>query len=113
MVQRASLHYASLWLGILIGVGGQMLLKAGAGAPDFQAQMLGWRTLAGLALYGAATVCYMVAIRRIPLSVAFPSISLSYVAVLGFGAIVFGETITIGKIGAIVLIGAGVWVLNR
>ncbi|HTE36808.1 MAG TPA: EamA family transporter, partial [Reyranella sp.] len=86
---------------------------AGAGTPDIWVQLLDWRTLTGLGLYGAATACYMVAIRRIPLSVAFPSISLSYIVVLGFGAIVFGEPITIVKIGAIILIGAGVWMLNR
>jgi small multidrug resistance pump len=102
-----------MWLGIVIGVGGQMLLKAGAGAPDLMAQMTDWRTLVGLALYAAATLCYMVAIRRIPLSIAFPSISLSYIVVLAFGAIVFGEAVTIGKIGGIAMISAGVWVLNR
>ena len=106
-------HYFSLWLGILTGVGGQMLLKAGASAPDFAAQLVDWHTLVGLALYGAATVCYLIAIRRIPLSVAFPSISLSYIVVLLIGGIVFGEAVTTGKVAGIVLIGAGVWVLNR
>ncbi|HLG45163.1 MAG TPA: EamA family transporter [Reyranella sp.] len=106
-------HYFSLWLGILTGVGGQMLLKAGAGAPDFVAQLTDWHTLIGLGLYGAATVCYLIAIRRIPLSVAFPSISLSYIVVMIIGGIVFGEAVTVAKIAGVVLIGVGVWVLNR
>jgi multidrug transporter EmrE-like cation transporter len=106
-------YYVALWLSILVGVGGQMLLKAGAAAPDFFSQLADWHTLAGLALYGTAAVGYLIAIRRIPLSVAFPSISLSYVVVLIIGGIVFGEAVTIGKVAGIVLIGAGVWVLNR
>jgi small multidrug resistance pump len=106
-------HYVALWLGILMGVGGQMLLKAGAGAPNFMAQLVDWHTLIGLGLYGAATVGYLIAIRRIPLSVAFPSISLSYIVVMIIGGIVFGEALTVAKIAGVVLIGVGVWVLNR
>ena len=106
-------YYLALWLGILTGVGGQMLLKAGASAPDFFAQLLDWHTLVGLGFYGAATVCYLIAIRRIPLSVAFPSISLSYIVVVIIGGIVFGEAVTVAKIAGVVLIGVGVWVLNR
>lgn len=106
-------YYLALWLSILMGVCNQMLLKAGAGAPDLVAQLMDWRTLAGLGLYGVTSVGYMIAIRRIPLSVAFPSISLSYVVVMIIGGIVFGEAVTVAKIAGVVLIGVGVWVLNR
>ncbi len=106
-------HYLAVWLSILAGAGAQPLLKAGAGTPDFVAQLWDWHTLVGLGLYGAAAVGYLIAIRRIPLSVAFPSISLSYVVVMIIGGIVFGETVTVAKIAGVVLIGVGVWVLNR
>jgi multidrug transporter EmrE-like cation transporter len=106
-------YYFALWFGILVGVGGQMLLKAGATAPDFVSQLMDWHTLVGLAFYGMATVGYLIAIRRIPLSVAFPSISLSYVVVMIIGGIVFGEAVTVAKIAGVALIGVGVWVLNR
>ena len=72
-----------------------------------------WHTLVGLGLYGVTSVGYLIAIRRIPLSVAFPSISLSYVVVMIIGGIVFGEAVTVAKIAGVVLIGVGVWVLNR
>lgn len=106
-------HHLALWLSILTGVGGQLLLKAGAEAPDFVAQLMDWHTVVGLGLYGVATVCYLIAIRRIPLSVAFPSISLSYIVVMIIGGIVFGEAVTVAKVGGVVLVGVGVWVLNR
>jgi multidrug transporter EmrE-like cation transporter len=106
-------YYLALWLSILMGVINQMLLKAGTRAPDFAAQLMDWHTLVGLGLYGAASVGYLIAIQRIPLSVAFPSISLSYVVVMIIGGIVFGEAVTVAKIAGVVLIGVGVWVLNR
>lgn len=105
--------YVFLWSGIVIGVGGQWLLKAGAGAPDFWAQMLSPTTLVGLALYGAATLAYMIAIREIPIAVAFPSISVSYIVILALGVIVFGESLSVGKVIGTGLILGGVWTLNR
>jgi small multidrug resistance pump len=109
----ARLNYIYLWLGTVIGVGGQWLLKAGAGAPELVSQLLSPMTFAGLVLYGAATVCYLIAIRRIPITVAFPSISLSYIVILAMGVMVFGESLSVGKIAGTVLIMGGVWLLNR
>ena len=114
MTQNSTrLHYIFLWSGIVIGVGGQWLLKAGAGASDLMSQLLSVKTLAGLVFYGAATVCYLIAIRRIPITVAFPSISLSYIVILALGVIVFGESLSTGKIVGTALIMGGVWLLNR
>lgn len=109
----ARLHYIFLWSGIVIGVGGQWLLKAGAGAPDLVSQLLAPTTLAGLVFYGAATVCYLIAIRRIPITIAFPSISLSYIVILVMGVIVFGESLSVSKVVGTALIMGGVWLLNR
>lgn len=105
--------YLYLWSGIAIGIGGQGLLKAGAGAPSFLEQIFDPLTLAGFVLYVGATVFYMMALRRIPLSVAFPSISVSYVVVVLLGAAVFGEHLSPLKIAGVAMIGVGVWMLNR
>lgn len=108
-----SRHYIYLWTGIVIGIGGQGLLKAGAGAPDFSSQMLSPATWAGLVCYGAATLMYMMAIRVIPIAVAFPSISVSYIVVLLVGVVAFDEHLSAAKVAGVAMIGAGVWVLNR
>ena len=107
-----SRHYIYLWTGIVIGIGGQALLKAGAGAPDFASQILSLTTVAGLACYGAATLMYMMAIRVIPIAVAFPSISMSYVVVLLVGATLFGEHLSAAKVAGVVMIG-GLMTGNR
>ena len=106
-------YYVALGIGILAGIAGQMLLKAGADAPDFVSQLLRPSTLAGLALYGSAAFLYIVALRKIPVSVAFPSVSLSYAIVAVLGHFLFGEPFGIKQIGGIVLIMGGVVLINQ
>ena len=60
-------YWAVLAVAIATSMGGQTLLKAGAAAPNFVAQLLDIRTMAGLVLYGGAAILYIVALRRIPM----------------------------------------------
>jgi small multidrug resistance pump len=106
-------YYVALGIGILAGIGGQLLLKAGADAPDFMSQVLRPSTLCGLALYGSAAFLYIVALRKIPVSVAFPSVSLSYAIVAVLGHFLFGEPFGIKQIGGIALIMGGVVLINQ
>ncbi|WP_341703955.1 SMR family transporter [Ferrovibrio sp.] len=108
-----TIYYTMLGIGILIGVAGQVLLKAGANGETLLQQILNPQSIAGLLLYGAAAFCYMYALRRIPVSVAFPSVSLSYVVVALLGFWLFGESLTAAKLGGIVLICAGVFLVAR
>ncbi len=108
-----TIYYVALGLGILAGIAGQMLLKAGADAPDFLSQVLRPSTLAGLALYGSAAFLYIVALRKIPVSVAFPSVSLSYAIVAVFGHLLFNEPFGLKQIGGIALIMGGVLLINQ
>ncbi len=108
-----TLYYAALALGILAGIGGQMLLKAGADAPSFFAQLFRPATIAGLVLYAAAAFLYIVALRQIPVSVAFPSVSVSYAIVAVLGHFLFKEPFGIRQIGGIALIMGGVLLINQ
>jgi len=108
-----TIYYVALALGILTGIGGQVLLKTGASAPDFVSQLLRPSTLCGLALYGSAAFLYIVALRKIPVSVAFPSVSLSYAIVAVLGHFLFGEPFGIKQVAGIVLIVGGVALINQ
>ena len=103
--------WAVLAAAIAISMGGQTLLKAGAAAPDFLAQLFDWRTLLGLCLYGGSALLYIVALRRIPMSVALPFTAVSYIAAALIGHYGFGEPLGATHIAAIGLIGAGVVLL--
>lgn len=105
--------YVALAISILAGIGGQILLKQGADAPDFFSQLLRPSTLGGLALYGAAAFLYIIALRKLPLSVAFPSVSLSYAIVAVLGHFLFGEPFGLKQIGGIALIMGGVVLINQ
>ncbi|PWT89905.1 MAG: multidrug transporter, partial [Proteobacteria bacterium] len=55
------IYYVVLGIGILAGIAGQMLLKAGADAPTLVAQVMRPSTLVGLGLYGSAAFLYIFA----------------------------------------------------
>jgi drug/metabolite transporter (DMT)-like permease len=108
-----TIYYVVLGMSILAGIGGQMLLKAGADAPTLVEQILRPVTLFGLASYGSAAFMYIFALRKIPLSVAFPSVSLSYAIVAVMGHFLFGEPFGVRQIGGIALIMGGVMLINQ
>ena len=107
------IYYVVLGVGILAGIAGQMLLKAGADAPTLVAQVLRPSSLLGLALYGSAAFMYMFALRKIPVSVAFPSVSLSYAIVAVLAYFLFGEPFGLKQAGGIALIMGGVILINQ
>ena len=95
---------------------GQILLKSGAArsvgaSADFIDQLFRWQTIIGLGAYGGAALLYIVALRRIPMSVALPSTAASYVVIALIGWGVFGEPLGAMKVAAIGLICAGVALL--
>jgi small multidrug resistance pump len=96
---------------IAVSMAGQTLLKSGSRAPDLMAQILDFHTLIGLGLYGGAALLYIVALRRIPLSVALPATAISYIAAAMVGHFVFGEPLGPMHVAAIGLIAAGVALL--
>ncbi len=102
------IYWAVLLAAIATSMAGQTLLKAGASAPDFLHQLLDWRTILGLMLYGGAAMFYIVALRRIPMSVALPFTAISYIAAALIGHYAFHEPLTVMHLAAIGLIAAGV-----
>ena len=104
-------YWSMLAAAIVTSMVGQTLLKAGSGRVDFVTQLLDWRTLVGLALYGGAAFLYIVALRRIPMSVALPCTAVSYVAAALIGHYAFHEPLPLSHIAGIGLITSGVLVL--
>jgi multidrug transporter EmrE-like cation transporter len=87
-------------LGIVLNVGAQICLKLAAGPHGLKLSDLvqRWASFAfnpllllGLALYGASVVNWLVVLSRMPLSVAYPLMSLGYVATFLVGVLCFRE----------------------
>ncbi len=109
------IYYACLFTAILIGVGGQLALKTGtlpgsnsAILPLFQPYII-----LGLFCYFTSAMFYIVALKKIPVSVAFPCVSMSYVAVALFAHILWNEPFGLQHMIAIVFILTGVFLLVR
>lgn len=108
-----TIYYLCLAAGILLGVGAQLLLKVGAtGEGDFMVQLLRPQTVIGLGLYGMAAFFYIVALRKIPVTVAFPSVALSYAIIALLGYFWLREPLGISQIAGIAMIMAGVVLVN-
>ena len=107
-----TIYWLALVAAILTSLGGQVLLKAGAiGEGGFLTQVFRPSTMIGLIAYGGAAFLYIIALRRIPMSVALPCTAASYVAVAVIGHFMFGESLSTQKIAAIGLICGGVVIL--
>jgi small multidrug resistance pump len=107
-----TLYWLGLAAAILTSLLGQVLLKTGAVAEGgFLAQLFRPSTLLGLAAYAGAAFLYIIALRRIPVSIALPCTAASYVAVALLGHFLFGERLSLQKLAAIALICGGVLML--
>jgi undecaprenyl phosphate-alpha-L-ara4N flippase subunit ArnE len=106
--------YFALITSILIGVGGQLSLKAGATDNSaMKTVLLQPFILLGFASYFVSALFYIYALRKIPLSVAFPSVSISYVIVSLMAHVLWGEPFGFRQVIALSLILSGIVVLSR
>jgi len=107
-------YYAALLTSIALGVVGQVLLKAGATrSADGVAQFLDPWTIVGVAVYGFASVFYIIAIKRIPISLAFPTVSLSYIVVAVIAHFSWSEPLGLPQLAGIGLITGGILLLHQ
>jgi multidrug transporter EmrE-like cation transporter len=109
-------YWIALAAAITTSLVGQVLLKSGANraveaAGGFIDQLFRPATMVGLVCYGGAALLYIVALRKIPMSVALPCTAASYVVIAIIGWAVFGESLGVQKVAAIGLISAGVALL--
>ncbi len=110
---------------IAFTVYGQLILKQQmAGLPPLPAGLAAFPELvrliltrllifSGLAAAFVASLFWMAAIQRFPLSYAYPFMSLTYVLVFGLAYVLFGDAMSASKIGGLLLICTGVALIAR
>ena len=117
--------FAFLITGVLLNAAAQLLLKAGtnvmgvitltpanwtqtllrmAGTPPF---------IAGVALYGVSLLVWIMGLSRVPVSMAYPLLSLGYVINAIAAFYLFGEAVTATRWAGIGFIIIGVWLIAR
>jgi len=105
-----------LWLGlaILLGIAGQIVLKTGTiGSSTIWTQLIAPWTIGGFGIYFASALAYIVALRRIPISLAYPSVSISYGIMAVVAHVLWNEPLNWQHAIGIVLIMGGIVVLFR
>jgi multidrug transporter EmrE-like cation transporter len=108
------LAYSILITSIIFGVFGQLLLKYGMSKrpllrfADIGMQITNLPVVFGFASYGISVIFYFNALARLDLSLAYPTVSLGYIAVVVFSKIFLKENFSAWRWLALVLICCGV-----
>ncbi|MGC2200478.1 MAG: SMR family transporter [Stellaceae bacterium] len=109
-----AVYYSSLAAAIVLGIAGQIALKSAAnGSTNLLAQFLNPLTIIGLSIYVVAALCYIVALKRIPVSTAFPSVAASYAIVAVLAHLLWNEPLGWPQMAGIVLISSGVLLIHQ
>jgi multidrug transporter EmrE-like cation transporter len=116
---------ALLLTGVLLNAGAQLLLKAGTDvlgvitltrdnwpATLWSMATQGWFVL-GAACYGVSLVVWILGLSRVPVSVAYPLLSVGYVVNAIAAHYLFDETVTLQRWLGIGFIVVGVWLVAR
>jgi multidrug transporter EmrE-like cation transporter len=108
---------------VLMGAAGQVIMKKGMLIYGEVSAGGVWRQLIpilrvpfvslGLLCYALSAVLWIAVVSRIDLSLAYPMVSVAYVAVFIASWFLFGEKISAVRVAGLVLIVAGVLVISR
>lgn len=117
--------FALLMTGVLLNAAAQLLLKAGTNAVgqfEFSAQnilpvgmklALEPHIAAGLACYVVSVAVWIVGLSRVPVSIAYPMLSVGYIVNAVAAWYLFGESLTAQKLIGIAFIICGVFLVAR
>jgi len=116
---------ALLLTGVLLNAGAQLLLKAGTNVlgvitltrGNWLATLWGMATqgyfVLGAACYGVSIFVWILGLSRVPVSVAYPLLSVGYVVNAIAAHYLLGETVTLQRWLGIGFIIVGVWLVAR
>jgi len=117
--------FALILTGVILNAAGQLLLKAGTNAVGhFEFHLdnvlpIGLKLafnpyiLSGMVAYGVSLVVWIMALSRVPVSIAYPMLSIGYVINAFIAWHWFGEALSVQKLAGIGLIVCGVYVITR
>lgn len=117
--------FSLILTGVLLNATAQLLLKAGTnriGRFEFSGENLvpiaktvafQPHILMGLGCYGASVIIWIMALSRVPVSVAYPLLSIGYIVNAFAAWYLFGESLTAQKLIGIAVICIGVWLVAK
>ena len=119
------LSFGLILTGVLLNAAAQIFLKAGTNtlgvisfsASDWFGQALRVGTnphiIGGMFCYAFSLVVWIMALSRVPVSIAYPMLSIGYVVSAIAAYLLFGETLGVSRWLGIGFIIVGVWLVAR
>ena len=117
--------FSLLFTGVLLNAAAQLLLKAGTNVlgvitltrdnwtGEFGRMAVEPHFIAGVACYGVSLIVWIIGLSRVPVSMAYPLLSLGYVINAVAAHYLLGEAVTLGRWLGIGFIVVGVWLVAR
>jgi multidrug transporter EmrE-like cation transporter len=117
--------FSFLMAGVLLNAVAQLLLKAGTNVlgvitltrenwtSEFGRMAVEPHFIAGTACYAVSLVVWILGLSRVPVSIAYPMLSIGYVLNAIAAYYLFGEALTISRWTGIAFIVLGVWLVAR
>src|SRR5712671_1060544 len=106
--------FAIILVGVLLNAAAQLLLKAGTNAVPLGLRLaVEPHILGGLACYVISVVVWVVALSKVPVSIAYPMLSIGYVVNAVAAWYLLGEVLTPMRLTGIGIIIAGVFLVAR
>jgi drug/metabolite transporter (DMT)-like permease len=117
--------FSFLFAGVVLNAGAQLLLKAGTNVLGVitltRANWVGElgrmsvepHFLGGAACYGISLIVWIIGLSRVPVSIAYPMLSLGYVINAIAAHYLLGESVSMARWGGIGFIVLGVWLVAR
>ena len=106
--------FSFILAGVLLNAAAQLLLKAGTNAVPLGMRLaIEPHVLGGLACYVVSVVVWVVALSRVPVSIAYPMLSIGYVVNAIAARYMLGEALTPMRLAGIAVIIVGVFLVAR
>jgi multidrug transporter EmrE-like cation transporter len=106
--------FSFILVGVLLNAAAQLLLKAGTNAAPLGLRLaLEPHILAGLACYVVSVVVWVIALSKVPVSIAYPMLSIGYVVNAIAAYYLLGESVTPMRLAGIGVIILGVFLVAR
>jgi drug/metabolite transporter (DMT)-like permease len=117
--------FALIFTGVMLNASAQILMKAGTNAVgyfDFSMANIipigwklatEWHIIAALFCYGFSVIIWVLALSRVPVSIAFPMLSMAYVVNALAAWYLLGEAFSPVKLAGMAVIIIGVIIISR
>lgn len=110
--------YALLVIMMLSALAGQLLLKSGVNQSQLEASfqsvvrtLLMPHIILGFTIYGLSSILWLFVLQKLPLSVAYPSLAITYVLIVFLSAVFIREPLTVNKVIGSFIIVTGVFLI--